>query len=256
MGLALNEISKAYDGGPVLERFSLSLPDRGRYVLLGPSGCGKTTLLRAVAGLEQPDGGSVILPKEARLSYVFQEDRLVPSLTARDNIALALRYGEKANGLLADQWLGRLGLSGQGGKYPSQLSGGMKRRVAIARALAYGGDVLLLDEPFRGLDVELKGQVQEIVLGGRDAGRRLNLLVTHDVEEALALGDKILLLDGPPLRVRDTVSIDIPVPKRGGAEDILIWHRDYILRRLRPDRPEAGIKRGEADREPGDPHTR
>lgn len=232
MATVIEDVSKTFEEKQVLDHFTLALPQKGTVALLGPSGCGKTTLLRLIAGLEKPDSGAVQLEPNTRLSYIFQEDRLLPSLTARANIAAVLSYGERAAELLAEQWLIRLGLEGEGEHYPSQLSGGMKRRVAIGRALAYGGQVLLLDEPFKGLDLETKTQLQNIVLTGHDARNRLNLLVTHDVEEALFFANTIFLMGGPPLQIKDTVAVDIPVERRREAEDILVWHREYILRKM------------------------
>ena len=129
-------------------------------------------------------------------SYIFQENRLLPWATARENVALVL---EGENTETASRWLLQAGLGDAMEKYPRELSGGMKRRVAIARALAYGGDVLLLDEPFRALDETNKQDL--IGLIRRSSADALNILVTHDREEAEQMGDVIIFLDGPPLRL-------------------------------------------------------
>jgi NitT/TauT family transport system ATP-binding protein len=203
MAITLRGVSKRFGDKIVLEGFSYDFPSTGCVALMGPSGCGKTTLLRLLAGLETPETGEITLPRGAKLSYLFQEDRLVPALTAQGNVMTVLPHGDKAAELLAAQWLASVGLAGEENAYPQDLSGGMKRRVAMARALAFGGEILLLDEPFRGLDRETKTRMQELLLTGHDARRRLTILVTHDEEEALAHADNILRLDGLPIRIKE-----------------------------------------------------
>ena len=177
----------------VLDRFSLSLPDTGITALSGPSGCGKTTLLRVMAGLESPGGGRVSLPP--RPALLFQEDRLLPWRTVEQNVADVLpraRRGEAAD------WLELVELAGEGNAWPRQLSGGMGRRLALARALALGGDVLLLDEPFTGVDLPRAGRILERV---RALGAPV-VLSSHE-PGILALCDAVIPLDGPPLSVSD-----------------------------------------------------
>ena len=194
--ILLDRLSKAYDGRPVLEKFSLILPDRGIVALKGPSGCGKTTLLRLLAGLDTPDSGSIEGMAGRRISVVFQEDRLLPWRTARDNLALVRPEATPAE---IDRLLETLGLKGEGDKFPDALSGGMRRRVAVGRALLYGGDIYLLDEPFTGLDPETKARVmQPFAALGKE---RLILLITHDAAEAERLAGRVLTASGPPLRV-------------------------------------------------------
>jgi NitT/TauT family transport system ATP-binding protein len=203
MAITLRGVSKRFGDKIVLADFSCDFPSTGCVALMGPSGCGKTTLLRLLAGLETPDAGEITLPPNAKLAYLFQEDRLVPALTAKGNVMAVLHHSDKATELLAERWLARVGLAGEEIAYPQDLSGGMKRRVAIARVLAFGGELLLLDEPFRGLDRETKSRMQELLLTGYDARRRLTILVTHDEEEALTHADSILRLDGLPLRIKE-----------------------------------------------------
>ena len=177
----------------VLDRFSLSLPDTGITALSGPSGCGKTTLLRVMAGLESPGGGRVSLPP--RPALLFQEDRLLPWRTVEQNVADVLpraRRGEAAG------WLELVELAGEGNAWPRQLSGGMGRRLALARALALGGGVLLLDEPFTGVDLPRAGRILERV---RALGAPV-ILSSHE-PGILALCDAVIPLDGPPLSVSD-----------------------------------------------------
>lgn len=196
MGVEIRNAGKAYGGQAVLDGFSLKFPASGTACLFGPSGCGKSTLLNCLAGLTALDSGEILGMKEKRVSYIFQENRLLPWATAKENVALVL---DGENTEIAAHWLSRAGLGDAQEKYPRELSGGMKRRVAIARALAYGGDVLLLDEPFRALDEMNK---QELIgLIRRSSVDSLNILVTHDREEAEQMGDVIFFLDGPPLRI-------------------------------------------------------
>lgn len=183
--MRLTHLERTYGGQKVLEDFSLDLPDKGCLCLFGPSGCGKTTLLWAVC--------EALWKKGRRTAFAFQEDRLLPWLSAEENVRAVDASREKARALLF-----LLGLSGAEQKRPPELSGGMRRRVALARALAYGGDVLLLDEPFQGLDEKSRQQAMEAV---RTHCPPVTLLVTHDRKEAEALSDRILFLEGPPLRV-------------------------------------------------------
>ncbi len=170
---------------PVLADFSLELPESGVLCLFGPSGCGKTTLLFALC--------EALWKQGKRTAFLFQEDRLLPWLSAQENVETAGAPPKEAKALLQE-----LGLSGAEGKRPGALSGGMRRRTALARALAYGGDVLFLDEPFKGLDEQTRAQAMAVVQARRP---RLTVLVTHDKTEAEALSDRILFLSGPPLRI-------------------------------------------------------
>lgn len=188
--LRLDQVCKRFGEKVVLDRMSYTAPATGLVWIYGPSGSGKTTLLRLIAGLDQPDSGSIYLPEGARLSMVFQEDRLLPTLDARGNILAVIGRADAASRALADEYLARCGLAGEEHRFPAELSGGMRRRVAIARAMAYHGNILLLDEPFKGLDDALKQQVMDFVLADRS---RLTLLVTHDRAEAVSADDCLSL---------------------------------------------------------------
>ncbi len=177
--ILLKNIVCAYDGQLVLNGLSRSLPETGVVALTGPSGSGKTTFLRLLAGLLKPASGSVEGMGGKRVSMAFQEDRLLPWLTALENVALVC-----GNEGLARETLSRFELGDALKKRPGDLSGGMQRRVALARALCYGGDVLLLDEPFKGLDDALKARVAEHVKGAFP----LTVIATHDMDEAELLG--------------------------------------------------------------------
>lgn len=192
MKYALSKVSFSYGKTVVCHELNWTLPEQGVVCLWGPSGCGKTTLLRLLAELEQPGEGALVRPEEGRVSMVFQEDRLLPWMTALENVMLPGADRETAEAMLA-----RLGLGEELHSLPSQLSGGQQRRVAIARALASPGDLLLLDEPFNGLDEKSWRQVLPLVL--EQAKEKPVVLVTHVQQHADALQAKILRLDTVPL---------------------------------------------------------
>lgn len=191
---------KAFNGHEVLRDVSLELPDRGVTALTGPSGCGKTTLLHILAGLLKPDRGTVELAPGVCLSMVFQEDRLLEWATAEQNVALGVRAASrKARTELALRALDSVGLAAAARQRVSEMSGGMKRRVALARALAAGGHLILLDEPFQGLDDATKEDVMETLR--RTAQHASILLVTHDDREIQALDARTWALEYRPPEV-------------------------------------------------------
>lgn len=209
MKLTIQDACKSYEGRPVLEQLCLELPEKGTVCLFGPSGCGKTTLFNCIAGLEKLDSGAILGMEGRRVAYMFQEDRLLPWINARENVEVVLRHADEKQ---AQKWLEAVGLGEDGDKRPSELSGGMRQRVALARALAFGGDVILLDEPFRALDPKTRLRMETLVQ--EHSREALKLLVTHDREEAQFLADQILYLEGPPLRI---VRREIPPDRRNGA---------------------------------------
>lgn len=197
--IELHQLTAGYDGMTVLNDVSFTLPATGCVVLQGPSGCGKTTLLRVLAGLLKPQSGMITGLEERRISFVFQEDRLLPWCTAKENIALV------SDETTADGLLAAVDLSDAAHELPAALSGGMRRRVAIARALSYAQDVLLLDEPFNGLDQHLRSEMAQLI----QSHAKLIILVTHDRED-------IGLFEHPYiLRFRSDGKIDTIVPNAG-----------------------------------------
>ena len=186
---------------PVLVGLDLVQRD-GITVVVGPSGCGKTTLLRLVAGMERPDAGVVRVRGTGRIGMVFQEPRLMPWLTAAQNVALGQRRGRcDTTGLLA-----LTGLTGFEEALPHQLSGGMQHRVALARALANGPSLILMDEPFAALDEQTREGMQDHLLDVRRTTGMNVLLVTHSLDEALYLGDRIVVLRGGRIAADHTVT--------------------------------------------------
>jgi len=164
----------------------------GITVILGASGCGKTTLLRLVAGMETPDAGTIRMTGTGHIGMVFQEPRLMPWLTAAQNI----RFGQRAGRCDVEHLLDLTGLAGFGDALPHQLSGGMQHRVALARALAHSPALVLMDEPFAGLDALTREAMQDQLLELHRAMAMNVLFVTHSLDEALYLGDRIVVLDG------------------------------------------------------------
>ena len=217
--LRVSNLALSYGAEPVLEGASLRV-DPGQFVsLVGPSGSGKSSLLRAVMGLQTPSAGTVetdLAPNE--IGILFQDDALLPWRTARDNVALGLGFhGMDQHRALAeaDAWLERLGLGGLGDRYPRQLSGGQRKRVALAQVLALRPRLVLMDEPFASLDAIVRARVTQDVVDLVERERIGVLLVTHDLEEALALSDVVCLLSqGPRARITQRYTVPIPRPRQ------------------------------------------
>ena len=190
--IKLENITLRYGEKLILDRFSLELPGRGFTALSGPSGCGKTTLLRVLAGLAAPECGTVSGIDPARTAFLFQEDRLLPWRTVRQHIADVLPRARRGE---VGKWLAFAEMEGEGDACPAGLSGGMARRLALARCAALGGELLLLDEPFAGVDPARTARMLER-LRALDAPV---VLASHQ-PQVLAACDRIISLDGPPLR--------------------------------------------------------
>ena len=211
MTIELKNISKAYGEKEVIKDFSLSLPERGTVCFFGKSGCGKTTLASLIGGIIEGDGGVVSGTAERKISVVFQEDRLLPWLTCRENINLAA--GRKD----AFSELRYYDAEDTANRYPRELSGGMKRRAALARATANGGDICILDEPFKGLDKELTEKAMKRIREVFDKG--LIMLITHLPEEAARMADKVIFFKGIPLEKKGEIVFPVPACDRN-EEDI------------------------------------
>jgi NitT/TauT family transport system ATP-binding protein len=202
----------------VLERASLVVA-RGQFVsLVGPSGSGKSSLLRAAIGLQQPLAGAVdpeVAPSD--IGILFQDDALLPWRTARDNVALGLTFRNvprKSALEQADHWLDRVGLAGFEHRYPRHLSGGQRKRVALAQVLALTPKLLLMDEPFASLDAIVRARVVQDVASLVEEQQISALLVTHDLEEAIGLSDRIYLLSqGPRARITHEYAVPLPRPR-------------------------------------------
>lgn len=203
-----------------LDNASLTINDGELVCLVGPSGCGKTTLLRVVAGLEQATSGSVTIqqrdPAQPSKAMVFQGAGLFPWMTVLDNVA----YGLKMRGIpkserldVARHWISAIGLDRFQASYPAQLSGGMQQRVGLARAFAYDPEVLLMDEPFGALDAQTRLVLQEVLLRQWEQHTRTVLFVTHSIEEALTIGDRIVVMSARPGRVLREFAVPFARPR-------------------------------------------
>ena len=220
MRLELDDVRLSYTGTPVVDGLSLTVQPGEILVLTGPSGCGKSTVLRALAGLLRPDSGQVLADghevtgTSRDRGMVFQDSALLPWRTVRSNIELALqlrsqqRTGRRQR---AEQWIDEVGLTGFADYLPKSLSGGMRQRVQLARGLAGAPRAVMMDEPFAALDTQTRGAMQRLLIDTWRAHPTTIVFVTHDVDEALILGDRVAVLGrvGQPLR---TV-IDVPEPR-------------------------------------------
>lgn len=192
----IRHLHKAYGNHVVFDNLNINIEKGKITAILGPSGCGKTTLLNIIGGIEKEYTGEVIIG-ERSLSYIFQEDRLIQSLSVLENVAFVLKSTmnkDEAN-KVASEYLNIVKLLDYKDLYPSQLSGGMKRRTAIARALAYKSKILLMDEPFKGLDINLKDDIIEKFLKIQNEEKRTVIFVTHDLNEARMLSDEVFTLN-------------------------------------------------------------
>jgi len=226
--LRVDSLALAYGATPVLEGASLEVPS-GKFVsLVGPSGSGKSSLLRAVIGLQKPLAGAIETDIAAGdIGMLFQDDALLPWRTAEQNVALGLKLKGIASGTAiasARQWITRLGLYGLSERFPRELSGGQRKRVALAQVLAREPQLILMDEPFASLDAIVRARVTQDLVRLVELRGISVLLVTHDLEEALALSDVVYLLShGPRARISGRYEVNLPRP------------RDVIKARSHPD---------------------
>jgi NitT/TauT family transport system ATP-binding protein len=228
MKLEVRNISKFYRRGadalPVLEDFSLAVPELEFLVLLGPSGCGKSTLLRIVDGIETPDAGQIVLDGKdvtgttgAGRGMVFQSFELFAWRTVLANVAFGLEVAGvgKAERLAnAREYINLVGLSAFENSYPHELSGGMQQRVGIARALAIKPTILLMDEPYGALDVQTRDLLQDELLNIWEKQRKTVIFVTHSIEEALYLADRIVVISPRPGRIEQVIDVPFARPRR------------------------------------------
>ena len=200
-----------------LQDVDLRVGDGEFVTLLGPSGCGKSTLLNIMAGIDQPTRGSVTFSgRIKRKAYLFQRDTLLPWRTALRNVEIgleSLNIPRAERREQARKWLRLVGLEGFEHSYPSQLSGGMRRRVALATVFAHGPEILFMDEPFGAVDAQTRLQLQGELLSLWEQQQCTVVFVTHDIEEALLLGDRVVVMASRPGRIIDSFQVDVPRPR-------------------------------------------
>ena len=222
--LSINQVNKTFQNENerihVLDNIDLSVKEGEFTVIIGPSGCGKSTLLKLIAGLDLDFEGNIVVgnhevngPSKDR-GFIFQEHRLFPWLTVEKNIAGNLSLKEADIRKRVDDLISLVNLKGFEKAYPRQLSGGMSQRVAIARALLRNPEVLLLDEPFGALDAFTRNHLQDALLEIWKKNQTTMVLVTHDIDEAIFLSSKVVVMDAKPGRVKAVIPIDLPYPRR------------------------------------------
>ena len=225
--LSIQGVSRIFETGQgqrtqALLPVDFNVHDNDFVTILGPSGCGKSTLLRIVAGLERPSTGRVMLDGQpvdgpgADRGMVFQSYTLFPWLTVAQNIRFGLRergMAETAQKERCDYFLAKVGLRGFEHHFPKQLSGGMQQRTAIARALANDPKILLLDEPFGALDNQTRVLMQELLLGIWESARKTVLFVTHDIDEAIFMANRVAVFSARPGRIKSDIAVNLPHPR-------------------------------------------
>jgi ABC-type nitrate/sulfonate/bicarbonate transport system ATPase subunit len=220
--LQVRGVERRFDTTLALQATDLDVAENDFITILGPSGCGKSTLLRIVAGLDRQTAGEVLLDGRridgpgADRGMVFQSYTLFPWLTVRDNVCFGLRergMGRAEQLAAANTFLAKVGLKGFENHYPKQLSGGMQQRVAIARALANGPRMLLMDEPFGALDHQTRELMQELLLGIWEEQKKTVLFVTHDIDEAVFMASRVVVMSARPGRIKLDRRVELPHPR-------------------------------------------
>ncbi|MBT9172704.1 MAG: Bicarbonate transport ATP-binding protein CmpD [Syntrophomonadaceae bacterium] len=241
------KVGKGVKSLKVYENFSLTVPEKKITCIMGPSGGGKTTLLNLISGLLKPDSGEFKGFAGKTVSYLFQEPRLLPWKTVWQNIDFVSKdiYPKKQRAEIVDKYLKMVDLYDFRDYWPEKLSGGMKQRVSIARAFVFPSDLLLMDEPFKGLDLQLKISLMDSFAALWQQDLRTVIFVTHDLDEALYLGDEIYVLSGLPARVNKSLQVKIPRGERRYGEGKLKelkeeWLADYHDLIFPPERENNG----------------
>jgi len=252
--LKFEDVVVRFNAETIYDRLSFSVIEGEFLCILGPSGCGKSTSLRLMGNLLQAQGGNVSvtgLPPEQgweKLAYVFQSPRLVPWRTAIGNVELGmeLRFGKQAKPEMratAERLLAMVGLQRDMEKFPAMLSGGERQRVAIARALSVEPEIILMDEPFSALDLNTRRRMRSEIIRIWQETRKTVIFVTHDIEEALVLADRILLLSNKPTHALETITLDEPRPRNIDDTPSLARQKQHLItlfRQLEDDAlPEA-----------------
>ena len=234
MSLEIKGLYKDFDEISLFRDFSIGFPEGTITCILGPSGCGKTTLLNIIGNIIKPDRGTLAGFDEKVISYIFQDPRLLPWKTVKGNIEFVLSKDMPADerGKLTDRFIRLVELDGFAGYYPSKLSGGMRQRVSIARAFACYSDIILMDEPLKGLDIKLKLNLIETFSRIWQADKRTVIFVTHDVDEALLLGNEIVVLSQAPVKIVASQKVEIAITNRSPDSNYLKELKQILLNAL------------------------
>lgn len=231
--LSVNNLAKTYANGvQALDNVSFEVQSGEILAIVGGSGCGKSTLLRLMSGLDQPTSGAVTLRNQPitvphpLINMIFQEPRLLPWLTIDNNIAFGIRHleGKEQKARIADV-LETVHLTGYGNRWPKELSGGQAQRVALARALVTQPEVMLLDEPFSALDAMTRARLQQHLLDIWKATHATMVIVTHDIDEAIALAHRVIVMKPRPGRISEEIPIDLPMPRQRGTNALIPYQQ-------------------------------
>lgn len=249
--ISIKDVHKEFkvEKGPnvnALNGVTLDIAKNEFVCVVGPSGCGKTTLLNIIAGLETFDSGTVAMHGEdivgpgPERGVIFQQYALFPWMTVRKNIEYGMKFLRKDGSsapytteekhAMANRYIKMVNLTGFEDSYPKALSGGMKQRVAIARAYALNSEVLLMDEPFGALDAQTRAQLQEDLLTTWDSEKKTVFFITHDVDEAVLLATRVVIMSARPGQIKEIVDIDLPYPRNQATklDPVFIKHKNYI----------------------------
>ncbi|MCF6465311.1 ABC transporter ATP-binding protein [Clostridium sp. Cult2] len=227
MKYQVKNITKCYDDLKVLEDITIDFEQNKTTCILGPSGCGKTTLLNIIGGITEKDSGKIIGFQDEDMSFVFQEDRLIEWKNVKENISFVLKkkMDRKQIESTIDKYLKLVNLEEYKYFYPNSLSGGMRQRISILRAFAYPSKLLVMDEPFKSLDINSKQIVTDFLKRLRIVEERTCIFVTHDIEEALCLGDNIVILTDKPTKVKKIIKNTFAISQ---SEKDRILIKDFI----------------------------
>ena len=234
--VTFNNVNMRFNDLVVMENFCEEFEENRINCILGPSGCGKTTLLNLLSGILKEDGGRIAKPE--RVSYVFQEDSLIPQKTARKNLELVLKsvYKDKAQlRKIINKFLKISDLEKAADLYPHEMSGGMRQRLALIRAFAYPSDILLMDEPFKALDITLKDTIIKSFLDLYEEDNRTVLFVTHNIDEALMTADFIYVYGNKPMNLQKKIVVDGEKGNRKIYDENIMKIKNEIYREMFPN---------------------